>query len=250
MTVRIGDVEVGGGVPKVIVPITPANGEELLRQIRPAVEARPDLIEWRIDHLDDVSEESVTGLGATLRSELDGIPVLVTFRTSDEGGEREIPADDYAALYGAVIAAGVADAVDVETARDAAAVARIVAAAHAAGVAVIGSFHDFGGTPPVEGIVGRLVGQAELGVDICKVAVMPESAEDVLALMSATAQASARLEQPLITMSMGGKGVVSRLAGEIVGSSATFGMVGNPSAPGQVAVDELRRALALIDSSL
>jgi 3-dehydroquinate dehydratase I len=44
-------------------------------------------------------------------------------------------------------------------------------------------------------------------------------------------------------MSMGGIGLVSRLAGEVFGSAATFGAGDQVSAPGQIPVPELRRAL-------
>ena len=39
---------------------------------------------------------------------------------------------------------------------------------------------------------------------------------------------------PVVTMSMGALGVVSRMAGEIFGSCITFGAVGEISAPGQI----------------
>jgi 3-dehydroquinate dehydratase I len=57
-------------------------------------------------------------------------------------------------------------------------------------------------------------------------------------------------DRPIITMSMAGMGVISRLAGEIFGSALTFGAAKKASAPGQVPVTELRRTLSLINSSL
>ena len=54
-------------------------------------------------------------------------------------------------------------------------------------------------------------------------------------------------DRPIVTMSMGGLGVVSRLAGQVFGSAATFGMVGTASAPGQVGVADLKAALDLLD---
>ncbi|MNN87342.1 3-dehydroquinate dehydratase [compost metagenome] len=57
-------------------------------------------------------------------------------------------------------------------------------------------------------------------------------------------------DRPIITMSMAGYGVVSRLAGEIFGSALTFGAAQKPSAPGQVAAAELRKVLELLHGSL
>jgi 3-dehydroquinate dehydratase-1 len=54
----------------------------------------------------------------------------------------------------------------------------------------------------------------------------------------------------MMTMSMGGTGVVSRLAGEIFGSAMCFGMIGRASAPGQVEVDRLAGVLDIVHHSL
>ena len=51
---------------------------------------------------------------------------------------------------------------------------------------------------------------------------------------------------PLITMSMGALGMVSRVSGQVFGSAATFGSAGTASAPGQVPVVELRKMLATL----
>jgi len=74
-------------------------------------------------------------------------------------------------------------------------------------------------------------------------AVMPQSADDVLTLLTATNEARKTLSQPVITMSMGDLGKVSRLAGEVFGSCLSFATVGAASAPGQIALDHLRPEL-------
>jgi 3-dehydroquinate dehydratase-1 len=80
---------------------------------------------------------------------------------------------------------------------------------------------------------------------------MPLDAGDVLKLLNATwLMHSQYADRPLITMSMAGKGVISRLSGELFGSAATFGMVGQASAPGQLALPDLRMVLELISRSL
>ena len=52
--------------------------------------------------------------------------------------------------------------------------------------------------------------------------------------------------RPIITMSMSGMGVISRLAGEVFGSALTFGSVKAASAPGQIPVDKLNNILEVI----
>ena len=50
-------------------------------------------------------------------------------------------------------------------------------------------------------------------------------------------------ETPVITMSMGALGAVSRLSGEAFGSAMTFANPGTASAPGQVGLDVVNAVL-------
>lgn len=82
------------------------------------------------------------------------------------------------------------------------------------------------------------------GADICKIAVMPRNSEDVLTLLEATRKMYENYaDRPLITMSMGTLGMISRISGQVFGSAATFGSAGTASAPGQISVSELRKLL-------
>ncbi|MCL6574504.1 MAG: type I 3-dehydroquinate dehydratase, partial [Bacillus sp. (in: Bacteria)] len=103
-------------------------------------------------------------------------------------------------------------------------------------------------TPSVEEIINRLRKAQELGADIPKLAVMPASNSDVLTLLEATNTMSAHYaDRPFITISMGKKGLISRLAG--FGSVMTFGTAGKRSAPGQVDATELRKVLTFLESN-
>ncbi|MCD8369221.1 MAG: type I 3-dehydroquinate dehydratase, partial [Clostridiales bacterium] len=57
-------------------------------------------------------------------------------------------------------------------------------------------------------------------------------------------------DRPIITMSMSGTGLVSRLCGEVFGSALTFGAVGKTSAPGQIDASELHTILTTIHRNL
>ena len=118
---------------------------------------------------------------------------------------------------------------------------------HAHEVKVVGSNHDFQATPSREEIIRRLVFMQELGVDIPKIAVMPQNKQDVLVLLSATEEMVREHDAtPVVTMSMGPKGVISRIAGKVFGSAITFGTVGKASAPGQLEVSDLRMAMKIL----
>ena len=127
----------------------------------------------------------------------------------------------------------------------------MVKTAHGRGVKVIASNHDFQKTPEKEEIVSRLCRMQELGADIPKIAVMPRNKKDVLTLLAATEEmASVHADRPIITMSMAGAGVISRLCGEVFGSALTFGSAGKASAPGQMKAEDLRTVLELLHNNL
>lgn len=245
-TVTVRNVEFGAGMPKICVPIVGETREEILRQARAIKELPADLVEWRVDYLNQVSSLSlltVLTFLSELRNELGDLPLLFTFRTKREGGEKSISPQAYEELYKAIIASGLIDMVDVELFLGAELMQRIVKVAHENGVVVISSNHDFKKTPPKEELLDRLESMQQLGADILKIAVMPESTEDLLTLLAATEEGSRYLKQPIVTMSMGGKGVLSRVAGEKFGSAITFGTAGKASAPGQLPAEELKQIL-------
>lgn len=244
--------------PSIIVPITAGGHAELERQAR-TLAGNPvvDLVEWRVD----LYEPAPAGPGAgsavagsdpgpavaaleTLAGLLPDTPILATFRTTAEGGSAEIADDAYAALIEALAATGLAAAVDVEYRHPRAASA--IAAAHAHGVAVVASNHDFEATPPAGEIVARLQAMEDAGADVAKIAVMPRSASDVVTLLAATESRHRAAAIPLITMSMGPLGAVTRISGGTFGSAATFATVGGASAPGQLPAAAVRATLDLL----
>ena len=86
-----------------------------------------------------------------------------------------------------------------------------------------------------------------MGADIAKVAVMPKNYKDVLILLNATLKArTEHLEIPIITMSMGPEGGVTRLAGGLFGSDLTFAIGKEASAPGQIPIGDLRQAMSVL----
>lgn len=101
-------------------------------------------------------------------------------------------------------------------------------------------------------MVNTLTNMVRRGADIAKLAVMPHTPADTARLLEATAQAAAATgsDTPLITMSMGQQGMVSRICGAAFGSCAGFATVGVSSAPGQPAAPALRTALDALGAML
>lgn len=248
-TLKIRNIVLGEGTPKIIVPIVDKTEEEILNRAVSFTGQNIDIVEWRVDHFTQVDDiPSVLRVLEGLRGRLGDKLLLFTFRTSLEGGERSITPENYMALNCAVAESSYADLVDVEVFSENA--QHVITAIHAAGVKVVGSNHDFDKTPPQNEIIYRLRKMQDMGADILKIAVMAQSARDVLTLLSATEEMySSYADRPILTMSMRGLGSISRMAGEIFGSCATFGAIGQGSAPGQVSVQDLSQVLKVIHNA-
>lgn len=249
--VAVRNILIGESIPKICVPIVEKDLNSILASARNLIPSRPDLVEWRCDHFEQAEDpEAAVRVLQALHEVLGEIPVLFTFRTKKEGGEKEISAAAYEQLNCHVAASGLADLVDVEIFTGDDTVQSILSAAHRAGVPVVASNHHFHETPDQETILEILTKMDQMGADILKIAVMPQSRKDVLTLLSATEEMDRRTAKPLITMSMGPTGMISRLCGEVFGSALTFGAVGKTSAPGQIGAGELSGVLKLIHESM
>lgn len=251
-TVRVRNVEIGAGVPKICVPIVGVTKDDIIAEAKTFDSIPVDVVEWRVDWFEGVFDfDRVLDVLRGLREALGETPLLFTFRTSKEGGEKAIEPEAYAQLNIKAAQSGYVDLVDVEAFTGDEIVKTVIAAAHAAGVKVVASNHDFFKTPDQAEIVSRLRKMQDLGADIPKIAVMPQNKKDVLTLLSATEEmASQYADRPIITMSMSGTGVISRLCGEVFGSALTFGAAKKASAPGQMGVHDLSTVLTLLHGAL
>ena len=250
--VVVRNIEIGSGMPKVCVPIVEKTREDILSTAKAICSTEADLVEWRADWYEDVSAFSeVIKTADMLRSILGETPLLFTFRSAREGGEKELSLESYATLLESVAKTGFVDLIDVEVFSGDDAVKNIIQTAHAHGIKVIASNHDFEGTPAREELVARLCKMQDLGADILKIAVMPQTRSDVLTLLSVTEEMSSlHTSRPVITMSMGRTGTLSRLCGEVFGSAVTFASFGKVSAPGQIAIEDLKAGLLLLHKYL
>lgn len=233
---------------KTIVPITAKTKEQALAQAQViANTADADLAEFRIDLLSFASDtKQVIALGHELKKILGNKPMIATIRTKNEGGQLEISDADYGKTYQAYLKNPFMDWLDVEMFRDQKVVSEIVQKAHQKKVLVVMSNHDFQKTPSQDEIEKRLLKQDQMGADILKIAVMPKSKQDVFTLMNATLKVSQQTTKPLLTMSMGQLGTISRVATANMGGSYSFGMIGQASAPGQIDVTKLKQILQTV----
>lgn len=246
--VTVKNITFQEGSTLICVPLIGKTLDELKANARTLATAGADLIEWRVDHFTQVREPQLVQQALSdIRQILADIPLLFTFRSKKEGGETEISDEAYFELNRQAAISGLADLIDIELFNDEAHIRAVIDVAHGAGVKVIMSNHDFHKTPAQEDIIYRLRRMQELGADLPKIAVMPQTPQDVLTLLSATLTMKEKYATcPIITMSMAKMGGVSRVTGRLFGSAMTFGTVGQASAPGQIAIKELREMMDIL----
>ena len=251
-TVKIREVILGEGIPKICVPLIGKDIEELEREAKVLNNEDFDLVEIRADFFEDIYNiEKVKEAIYRIRHILKNIPILFTFRSYREGGKQEVSDEFYFKLNTEVSKMGLIDAIDIELFNEEIKILELVKIAHENKIKVIMSNHDFHKTPKSEEIISRLLKMQQLGADVTKIAVMPKYSSDVLELLKATDEMKLKhADCPFSTISMDGYGLISRISGEIFGSALTFGAVKKSSAPGQLNVKELKKILRLIHEEL
>lgn len=236
-----------GSTPLICVSLMGESLEELTCNLNNIIneskESRIDIVEFRGDFYRDLEDESK--LTQTLKYISDTVNdkiLLFTIRSPKEGGQsRGYDKKSIEEINRFVIDNKLADMVDIElmSAENA-----LIQLAKERGVKIIMSNHDFQKTPSREIILERLTKMQAMGADIAKIAVMPIDEGDLLTLLQATYEMKTKHnDTPIVTMSMGSKGALSRTAGEVFGSAITFGAVGEASAPGQIPVKVLNDML-------
>ncbi len=230
---RIGEVELGK-IPVVIGTLS-GNIEHPVEIVN-----KIDLFELRIDTFKTQEVAYITEIIHSLKR-VYGKPLLATVRSKAEGGAIEIEDDRRYEIYKEVLT--LVDAVDVELISSDL-LKRVSLLCKERNKLLIGSYHNYDGTP-IEGQLEKLVSDGkEIGADIVKIAVTANSKEDLSRLISFTIK---NREKGIITISQGSIGTISRIVTPILGSLMTYGYIDTPSAKGQLSAFEIVEHLRLFD---
>ena len=237
-----------GALPALITPLIGQTQADLLAEVAIIVPKAPDLLEWRVDFYHDIGDAAaVIDTALAIRRAAAGIPVLLTCRSVAEGGQPlSLSASQVVALYAAACQARCIELMDYELANEVAHLRMLREVSQAHHIGLIASYHNFQATPDAAVLDEKFAAAQHSGADVAKVAVMPSGPQDVLALLAATDRARQTLALPLISMALGGIGSLSRLMGWVYGSAATFAIGRYSSAPGQISIEDLRAALAIL----
>ncbi|UOF92753.1 type I 3-dehydroquinate dehydratase [Fodinisporobacter ferrooxydans] len=236
----------------ICTPLIGKDQDALVGELTKVIPKQPDLIEWRVDFFDGIANVNEVMDAAKRIKEIAGnTPILFTRRSHKEGGQPiSLSEDEVVELYTTVCASQTVDLIDFELSNNPEHFQYLRKKSLENGIQMVASYHNFQSTPSSDVIVQKLTDAERAGADIGKVAVMPNSLEDVLTLLHGTLTAKSKLNIPVITMSMGGYGSLTRMFGGAFGSAVTFAVGENSSAPGQIPIEDLKTVLTIVQRSM
>lgn len=205
------------------MPILAADYSEALNCVDKVIESNCELIEWRLDALNGkVDMEKVINTCRHIKGKTDK-KLIVTLRTARQGGLRDMDPSNYVWMIRRLIDLAKIDFVDIEMANCAgdAQLKMLIRMAKKKGVNVIVSYHDMIYTESAREIYMRLCHMKYLGADLPKVAYMANNEGDVEALVNGATTAVSEIG-PVIAISMGELGKVTRIEGDKFGSIVNF----------------------------
>lgn len=101
---KVKNIVFGQGKPKVCIPLVAKNVDDLVKQAYEVSEIKADVIEWRIDHFDQVlNQKELITAANKLKEIIEDKVLLVTFRSFKEGGVLDISDEEYLEIYKGLI---------------------------------------------------------------------------------------------------------------------------------------------------
>jgi 3-dehydroquinate dehydratase-1 len=239
-------------LPYICTPLTGKTTDEIMTELTNIIPKKPDLIEWRVDFYNGVHEmDRVLTTAQKISSNSNGIPILFTMRSHKEGGEKTpLSEDERVELLSEICKSDFIDMIDYEMSNQPKHIRYLREVSKEYQKKLILSYHNFKCTPEKSEILKQLLVADFYGADVAKAAVMPTEHKDVLTLLEVTREANEIVNIPIITMSMGALGSVTRMSGWIYGSAVTFAVGKNSSAPGQIPIEDLRKVIEITKKSM
>lgn len=237
--VEVRGLRIGADIPKICVSISGRTKSDIVTAAYDAQNADCDLIEWRVDYFEQYQDkDDVLEVLRCLREALPKLPIMVTFRTREEGGNQSIEGKEYQKLNREMAKSGLVDIIDVE---DVTRQKDLVEELHQLGCRVLASYHDCNKTPSIEWMGHQINLMEETQCDMVKLAVMAQEEKDCERVLSLIEELRERCTKPFIVIAMGQAGIRSRSVGAWCGSAITYASCGaDKTAPGQLTVGELR----------
>ena len=243
--------KIGTGRPLVCVPVLEHTKQGIIDEIINLSKTATDIIEWRVDAFSNfLNFNEVRDILNTVAPYLSEKIFLYTFRTSAQGGFGTVTSAQLEDIHDVGAESKVVDLLDLEYFAEEYPMIKIMKL-HEKGIKIVASHHDFDETPDRDVMKMLLENMCAGNADIVKIAVMPQTQEDVLSLLSVTNEFyRENPDTPIISMSMGKLGMISRLCGETFGSCVTFAANKESSAPGQMNMDKVTEIVDFLHENI
>lgn len=247
-TVTIKNIEIGSGKPKVAASIGEKTHFDVLEKLKRMVSLEIDIIELRADYL--AADVDLVALLKDMQIFVSKKILLFTLRTESEGGKISIDTRTYIDITTRALQSGCIDMIDIEYQVGQKSISQLICKAKQYGVYTMISKHEMVRTPTVDHLLNLLELMRETGGDILKIAAMGITKQDVMNLMQATLSFKNQHQMPMISISMGDLGKITRILGVFYGSDLTFAAYDAPSGSGQLGITETVEALNVINRCL
>lgn len=235
-------------LPYICTPLTGKTTNEIILQVTNIVSKKPDMLEWRADFFNEINNtDSVLTTLQEINYHSNGLPLLFTIRSQKEGGQEiSLNENQVVELLCEACKSEFVDLIDYEIDNNLEHIKNLREVSKKHQKKLVLSHHNFEDTPTKIEIIKHLSKMAFHNADVAKAAYMPKNHEDVMNLLNATRDAKKLLEIPLITISMGDIGVMSRVLGWVYGSVLTFAVGEKSSAPGQISIESLQEMIGMV----
>jgi 3-dehydroquinate dehydratase I len=210
----------------ICVPIFEKNYDSVLQSAKNSIEAGADLLEFRIDAMNNPNPDEVSSIIKDIN-----FPLIATNRKMEEGGF--FKGSEYERIDILLEAAKYANIVDIELETEAEYLEKIINGSKS----TIISYHDFNLTPSIDFLLEIVRREKQMG-DIAKFSVMPQNISDTLIVLNVLSQV-----QDTIGIAMGDIGMYTRIVAPLFGSPITFASLNNKSAPGQLDIVTTKKFL-------
>ncbi|MFX1296109.1 MAG: type I 3-dehydroquinate dehydratase [Promethearchaeota archaeon] len=242
----------------VAIPIKSGNLEENKEIIGKVLESKPDLIEFRFDYIDDISQLTPDFFKNLLNLISSDILSIFTFRDPAEGGQCVLNEAEHLTIIKLLIEAQ-PEYLDIEMNTEIEKLREIINFANENKVKLIFSYHDFEKTPSFEvasnifeSFKDKLLGNHLIDFlmfkeIIYKLIFAAQSFEDnFIPIKLCKVISEKEKEQGIISFCMGELGIFSRITCVKFGSFLTYGSLEDKTAPGQLNIKKIRELHQLL----
>ena len=240
----------------IAIPIKSGNLDLNKQTIENTLCKNPDLIEFRLDYINDVNSITHSFLKELMSIVPSEIPKIFTFRRKQEGGQYILSESERLEVLRRLIEVK-PDYIDIEINSESDVLKNLIDLAYDKNVRIIFSYHDFERSITYEEITELLTKfseklNQELLIDlnkindsIFKIILTARVFDDNLNVLNICKKLS-RQDKKFVCFAMGEIGILSRILCVKFGSAWTYSSLEEKTAPGQIKIEKIREIHQLI----